>query len=108
MSKSIAITSGKGGAGKTSLAINLALRLNEQRGKAIFLDADFGMANGHILLKSRPTLDIMDVLVDGVPVRDVLHRGPKGLRLLAGRTGATELLNLDDSRTEALIRPLTH
>ncbi|MBT6545611.1 MAG: P-loop NTPase, partial [Rhodobacteraceae bacterium] len=41
MSKSIAITSGKGGAGKTSLAINLALRLNEKRGKAIFLDADF-------------------------------------------------------------------
>ena len=106
MSKSIAITSGKGGAGKTSLAINLALRLNEQRGKAIFLDADFGMANGHILLKSRPTLDIMDVLVDGVPVRDVLHRGPKGLRLLAGRTGATELLNLDDSRTEALIQAI--
>ncbi|MGY9012495.1 MAG: P-loop NTPase [Rhodobacterales bacterium] len=104
MSKSIAITSGKGGAGKTSLAINLALRLNERHGKAIFLDADFGMANGHILLKSRPEMDITDVLIDGVPVRDVLHSGPKGLRLVAGRTGATELLNLDERRTETLIQ----
>ena len=104
MSKSIAITSGKGGAGKTSLAINLALQLDERRGKAIFLDADFGMANGHILLKSRPNLDVMDFLLEGVPVRDVLHRGPKGLRMVAGRTGATELLNLDGSRTETLIQ----
>ena len=80
MSKSIAITSGKGGAGKTSLAINLALRLNEKRGKAIFLDADFGMANGHILLKSRPTLDIMDVRASA----RCLASWPKGFATVGG------------------------
>lgn len=50
MVKSIAIASGKGGVGKTSLAVNCSVKLSLEGKKVALLDADFGMANSHILL----------------------------------------------------------
>ena len=53
MVKTIAISSGKGGVGKTSLAVNTSIKLSMQGMKVALLDADFGMANSHILLNQK-------------------------------------------------------
>ena len=54
MAVSIAVASGKGGVGKTSIAVNLALSLTRTGGRVALLDADFGLANSHILLGVNP------------------------------------------------------
>jgi flagellar biosynthesis protein FlhG len=104
MAVSIAITSGKGGAGKSSIAVNLSLRLAEKHGSTLFLDTDFGMANGHILLNVKPEHDVVDVLDNQMPLQNALHDGPGKLKVLAGRPSATEMFNLERDKAGELVR----
>ena len=62
MATSIAIASGKGGVGKTSMSVNLSLTLAQMDQRTTLLDADFGMANAHILLGVKPDYFISDAL----------------------------------------------
>ena len=62
MSNSIAIASGKGGVRKTTIAVNLALTLSQMGSKVCLMDADFGLANAHIMLGINPKKTIRDVL----------------------------------------------
>ena len=64
MASSIVVASGKGGVGKTSLAVNLGLTLARQGRRTILLDADFGMANAHILIGANPNRFVMFPLQD--------------------------------------------
>ena len=72
MSNSIAIASGKGGVGKTTIAVNLALTLSQMGSKVCLMDADFGLANAHIMLGINPKKTIRDVLKKGMLVEDVI------------------------------------
>src|SRR5690554_4969475 len=77
----IAVTSGKGGVGKTSIATNLSLAL-AQRGLCVgLLDGDLGLANVDILLGVTPKHCLDDVLHGRVDVTDVAVEGPFGLRI---------------------------
>ena len=62
MVRSIAIASGKGGVGKTSLAVNCAVKLTTDGRSVALLDADFGMANSHILLDKKIENSVNDIL----------------------------------------------
>ncbi len=62
MSDSIAITSGKGGVGKTTFAVNLSIAQKKLTDKVFLLDTDMGMANSHVLLGINPKYSISDII----------------------------------------------
>ena len=104
MTYSLAIASGKGGVGKTTLAVNLALSMKSNGERCILLDADLGMANSHILLGINPQNTVADVIENRKSLNEIITDAPLGLKFLSGGTGLTEMLNLDNTKRVALIR----
>ncbi len=94
-SRVIAIGSGKGGVGKTTLAINLSMALSELGKRVIILDADIGMANVELLLKLNTPLNLTHVLKGECTLKDTLTPGPGGIKLLPGSSGISSLTNLN-------------
>ena len=106
MVKTIAISSGKGGVGKTSLAVNSAIKLSMDGRRVALLDADFGMANSHILLNHKVEFTVQDILENNADIEKVVHDTPSGLKLIPGGSGILELLNLDSKKRYEIIRSL--
>ena len=104
MATSIAIASGKGGVGKTSMSVNLSLTLAQMDKRTTLLDADFGMANAHILLGVKPDYFISDALKGTVSISQTLCSGPKGLKFASGGSGLIDMLNLDKKTRYQTIR----
>ena len=97
----IAITSGKGGVGKTNLSVNLSLALVEMGYRVALLDVDLGLANADIVLGVSPEYNLSHVLRGEKTIRDVIAEGPLGLKLLAGGSGVYDMANLNGWRLEA-------
>lgn len=102
-SRVIAIGSGKGGVGKTTLAINLSLALSELGKRVIILDADIGMANVEVLLKLNTPLNLTNVLKGECSLRDTLTPGPSGIKLLPGSSGISSFTNLNPIQFNRII-----
>ena len=102
----VAVTSGKGGVGKTNIVTNLALALARQGVRVLVVDGDLGLANVDLLLGVAPQYDLQDVILGQRSVRDVVFEGPDGIHVLPASSGVEELANLDEFRTECLIRSL--
>lgn len=99
----VAITSGKGGVGKTSVAANVAAALSTAGRRVLLVDADLGLANLDIVLGLEPKHTIADVLAGDCDIRDVLLKAPAGLTLLPASSGISELTDLDDGRRASLL-----
>jgi len=104
--RTIAVTSGKGGVGKTNIVTNLAIALARQGVRVLVLDGDLGLANVDLLLGVAPQFDLQDVILGGRNVRDVVLEGQDGIRVVPASSGVEELANLDEYRTEVLLRSL--
>lgn len=103
LTKVIAVTSGKGGVGKTSIAINFAIALTELDKRVLVFDADLGMANVDVLLNLKPEYDILDVITGNKKVKEVIVNGPKGIRFIPGASGLQQLAYLSDSQFNNII-----
>ena len=79
--RTIAITSGKGGVGKTNITANLAIQMARRRHKVIVLDADFGLANIDVLLGLTPRWNISHVFAGRKTLEEVMVDGPCGIRI---------------------------
>ena len=96
----IAVTSGKGGVGKTNITVNLGIQFANQGRKVLIIDGDVGLANVDILLDETPAYTLQDVLSGEQRIEDVLVHSPLGVSLLPGTSGITQMAHLsqDDRR----------
>ena len=108
MVDTIAIASGKGGVGKTSLAVNCAVKLCLDKKRVALLDADFGLANAHIMLDQKVSASISDLLDGTVKIDQLVHETPSGLKLIPGGSGVLELMNIDSKKRWEGIKSLDY
>jgi len=103
-SQVICIASGKGGTGKTTFTTNLSILLQQEGLRVLVVDADFGLANDHLLLGLEPKGDISDVLTGRKDIKEVLLKGPGGITLLPGGVGSSDLSSLEDYDLRTIAR----
>lgn len=99
----IAVTSGKGGVGKTSLTINLAVAMARLGHRVGILDADFGLGNIDVMLGLTPEQHLGSVLEGLKRVDDITLEGPSGVRIIPAGSGVRSLTALDDERWMRLV-----
>jgi flagellar biosynthesis protein FlhG len=100
----IGVASGKGGAGKTTVSINLAVALQMRGHKVMLLDADLGMANAQIALGVHAPFNISHVLSGQKSLQEVLVTTRHGVRLVPGASGLRDIAALDSQQIAAMIR----
>jgi flagellar biosynthesis protein FlhG len=102
----IAITSGKGGVGKSNCTLNLAIALCRAGKKVIVIDADVGFANIDVLLGMTSQKSLVNLFDCQTKIWDILQHGPDGLKFIAGGSGFQELLTLDDTQIRYVVSQL--
>ena len=102
----ITVTSGKGGVGKTSLSVNLAIQLRRLGKRVVVLDADFGLANIEIMLGIRPQYNLADLMFRGKNMSDIITYGPEGIGFISGGSGINEMANLTRDQVFRLIQKM--
>ncbi len=102
----VAFASGKGGTGKTTLAVNTAIALHQRGRRVVIVDCDFGLANAHLLLGVNPERTLAHVLEGGLGVADAVVATAHGPSLVPGGSGVTSLADLDERHMESLAHAL--
>lgn len=103
----ITITSGKGGVGKSNVAVNLAVWLQKMGKKVVIFDADFGLANVEVMFGAIPKYNLSDMLYRGKTIREILTEGPEGVQFISGGTGILGLNNLVKDQILYMVRCLS-
>ncbi|NLO79053.1 MAG: MinD/ParA family protein [Xanthomonadaceae bacterium] len=102
--KVIAVSSGKGGVGKTSVSVNLATQLAALGRKVMLLDADLGLANVDVMLGLSPKYNLSHVIDGQVTLEEVLLRGPNGIYIVPAASGIQRMAELTPAEHAGLIR----
>jgi flagellar biosynthesis protein FlhG len=99
----VAVSGGKGGVGKTSVAVNMGASL-AQMGKEVFLfDADFGLSNVDVVLGLKPKFTIANVIENECALEDIVIKGPFGLNIVPGSSGIQSLVQMQPQNYAGLI-----
>lgn len=99
----ISVSSGKGGVGKTSFAVNFAIALSRMGKRVLVIDADFGLANIDVMLGVSVVHDLSSVIRGEQDIRDVIVEGHHGVKFISGGSGVYELVSLDEARVARLV-----
>ena len=92
--RTIAITSGKGGVGKTSLAVSLSIALAQRGSTVTLLDADLGLANINVVLGIIPKYNLYHVIKGKKKLKDIVMDIPEGIKIIAGASGISKDVKL--------------
>jgi flagellar biosynthesis protein FlhG len=103
---SISVVSGKGGVGKTNLALNLGFALHELGQTLVLLDADLGLANLDVLLGLSPEKNLQDLLGEATAENVVVPLAKDGFAFLPSASGVAELVELDEDVQSLLLDKL--
>ncbi len=100
----IAVTGGKGGVGKTSVSVNLAIALAQAGREVLLLDGDLGLANVDVLLGLTPKGTLEQVIKGEVQLRDVVLPTRQGISVVPAASGISRMAELSNVEHAALIR----
>ena len=101
--KVIAVSSGKGGVGKTNVSINLALSMARQGKEVMLLDADLGLANVDVLLGLNTEYDLSHVIRGERTLEEIIVEGPSNIKVIPASTGISGMANLDPAEQMGLV-----
>ncbi len=99
----VAVTSGKGGVGKTNLSVNLAIAMAQLGKKVVLVDLDLGLANADILLDMTPRYNLSSVIFGHKTIEEVMVSAVGGIRVVPGACGVDQLANLAEAERAVLL-----
>ncbi|HHH43996.1 MAG TPA: MinD/ParA family protein [Gammaproteobacteria bacterium] len=100
----IAVTSGKGGVGKTNVSVNLAVAMADAGKQVMLMDADLGLANVDVLLGLQPDCNLSHVIDGQRSLEEVIVQGPSGIMVVPAASGVKRLAELSTMENAGLIR----
>jgi flagellar biosynthesis protein FlhG len=102
--QTIAVTGGKGGVGKTTVAVNLATACAQAGRRVMLLDGDLGLANVDVLLGLSPRYTLANVLRGEHTLEEIIVEAPQGFSVVPGASGVTSLANLSVAENVGLVQ----
>lgn len=104
--RTIAITSGKGGVGKTNITTNLAISMTMLNKKISVIDADLGLANIDVILRLNPKYNLEHVVMGEKKLQDIFVKGPAGLTIIPASPGRLPMASLSEIDRAILIKEI--
>ncbi len=102
----VAVTSGKGGVGKTNLTVNLAIAMSMEGKRVLVIDADFGMANVDVVLGTVSKHHLMHLLQNDITLDDVIVHGPYGVNYISGGSAIERAVEFTPAERQILLEKL--
>ena len=102
----ISVSSGKGGVGKTNIAVNLGIAYSHIGKKVIVMDADLGLANVNVCLGIIPKYNLFQLIKKQKTMKDIIIDTNYGIQIIAGASGFSKIANLSDEERIAFIKEI--